>query len=519
MTEAISFALLSPPKRLESKDGITRLPWRAAQSLPQQHLLQSNLKTQFVRLLEAMHSANAEITEPDKPDADLWGSLGGLRSRYFAGDSLRSRIARGAFWSVLGTGISQALGLFATVICARRLGSAAYGQLGIVLTTVNLFATVASVGLGVTATKHVAEYRRHDPQHAGRIITMSSVVSVVSGSMVAVLLIVLAPWLSRSTLKAPLAVELQLGAVMMLFGAVNGYQTGTLAGFEAFKTQAVLNAIRGFVACPAIVTGVVLGGLRGAMIAYTATSAVTFLIHEIAIRRQCRLHSVPLSYKVEKADLKLLWSFSIPVLIASFSFTPAVWWSSAMLGTTAGYAELGIFNAALQWQALVMFFSNAVANLGLPTLSAVLPERSIERYIQMLKVNFLLTTALAVVIAVPVSLAAPWIMSLYGHGFASGPTTLRLICLATVITAANISVGHAIWSLGAALPGMLLALMRGTTLVVAAGLLTAHGAAGLAGAYVIMAVVLTAVQGPFVCSLMRKQAAAWAAARPSIECA
>ena len=364
----------------------------------------------------------------------------------FAGDSLRSRIARGAFWSVVGTGISQAFGLLGTVICARLLGAAAYGQLGIVLTTVNLFATLASVGLGVTATKHVAEYRWSKPQHAGRIIAMSSTVSVVAGSLVAVLMVVMAPWLSRSTLKAPLAAELQLGALMMLFAAVNGYQTGTLAGFEAFKVQAVLNSIRGLFGFPAIVIGVHFGGLRGAVVAYTVTGALTCLVHEFAIRRECRLHSVPLSYTFRRADFRLLWSFSLPVLVASFSFTPAVWWSSAMLGTTSGYTQLGIFNAAFQWQMLVMFFSNSVCNLGLSTLSAVVPERSIAKYKQMLKVNFLLTTALAAAIAVPVGLAAPWIMSLYGHGFASGASTLRLVC-GTVISAANMSVGHAIWSL------------------------------------------------------------------------
>jgi O-antigen/teichoic acid export membrane protein len=443
--------------------------------------------------------------------------LSTLWSHYFTGDSIHSRIARGAFWCVLGTGISQALGMFGTVICARLLGSARYGQLGIVLTTVNLFAMLATVGLGVTATKHVAEYRKQDPQSAGRIIGMSSMVSAASGSAIAIFLMVLAPWLSRTTLKAPLATEIQIGALMMLFAAVNGYQTGTLAGFEAFKVQATLNVIRGFFAFPAIVAGVFFGGLRGAMIAYTVTSGVTFLIHEIAIRRQCRLHSVPISYRVQKADLKLLWSFSLPVLIASFSFTPAVWWTSAKLGTTAGYTQLGIFNAALQWQNLVMFFSNAVAILGLPTLSATLPERSIERYTQLLKVNFIMTTGLAVLIAVPVSLAAPWIMYFYGHGFASGASTLRLICIATVISGANLSVGDAIWSLGAARAGMLLSLLRGTALVGGAVLFRSHGAAGLAGAYVFMGVVQTAVQVPFIYFLMRKQAAVWAAPRAILE--
>ena len=188
-----------------------------------------------------------------------------------------------------------------------------------------------------------------------------------------------------------------------------------------------------------------------------------------------------------------------------------------MLGTTAGYTQLGIFTAAMQWQTVVMFFSNSVANLGLPMLSAILPERNIERYKRVLGVNFALTTALALVIAVPVGLAAPWIVSLYGRDFANGVSTFRLICIASVLTAGNISVGQAIWSLDAAHSGMLLALLRSAVLVVAAMMLVPHGAVGLAGAYVVMGVVQTAVQAPFLLSLVRRQAAAWAVPQAILE--
>jgi ABC-type Fe3+-siderophore transport system permease subunit len=64
---------------------------------------------------------------------------------------------------------------------------------------------------------------------------------------------------------------------------------------------------------------------------------------------------------------------------------------------------------------------------------------------------------------------------------------------------------------------MLLALLRGATLVVAASLLTTHGAAGLASAYVLMGVVTTAVQVPFMYFLLRKQAAVWAVPRAILE--
>ena len=108
-------------------------------------------------------------------------------------------------------------------------------------------------------------------------------------------------------------------------------------------------------------------------------------------------------------------------------------------------------------------------------------------------------------------------MSFYGHDFSAGVSTLRLLCVSTVISAANISVGQAIWSLGAATPGMLLALLRSVALVCAAIFLAAHGAAGLAGAYVFMGVVQTAVQAPFILSLMKRQAAAWAAPQTILE--
>src|SRR4029077_2598046 len=110
-----------------------------------------------------------------------------------------------------------------------------------------------------------------------------------------------------------------------------------------------------------------------------------------------------------------------------------------------------------------------------------------------LKINFMLTTALAAAIAVPVGLAAPWILHFYGQAFASGASTLRLICIATVISAANLSVGDAIWSLGAARAGMLLSLLRGTALVGGAVLFRSHGAEGLACAYVFMGVVQTVI--------------------------
>ena len=435
--------------------------------------------------------------------------LGTLRSQE-AHQSLAVRIARGAVWSIVGSGLSQSLGLIATVICARLLGRSSYGELGIILATVYLFATVASVGLGVTATAHVAQFKTTDPCKAGRTIGMSLMVSYCVGMIVALALVCAAPWLSKSVLNAPnLGTELRIGSLMMFFAAVNAYQNGVLSGFEAFRTIAMLNLIRGVVSCPLIVAGVTIAGLRGALLAYTVVSAFTFGLYQVAIRKQCKSHGVPISYRCERADARVLWSFSLPVLIATLSFTPATWWSNALLVGRTSFAEMGLFSAALQLQAAVMFLSNAVGNIGLPTLSSIVGEKNMPKYTRVLAINFALTALPALLAAVPFVVASSYIMSLYGPQFKEGAAVLRLLSIATVLTSLNITVGHAIWSLEAPIAGMVLAIMRGVTLIACTYLFVSRGAVGLATAYVVTGVVLTAIQAPFMFGLLRSRAKLW----------
>ena len=81
---------------------------------------------------------------------------------------LRLRLAKGVFWSIAGTIISRGLTLFATIAIARFLGRSSYGELGIVQSTVGMLGVFAGMGLGLTSTKYVAEFRCRAPQRAGQ---------------------------------------------------------------------------------------------------------------------------------------------------------------------------------------------------------------------------------------------------------------------------------------------------------------------------------------------------------------
>src|SRR6516165_235420 len=92
------------------------------------------------------------------------------------GSPLGYRLARGAVWSFVGAVVSRGCGLLSSILVARMLGKTGFGELGILQSSVGLFATFAGFGLGLTSTKYVAEFRLKDPARAGRVIGVSSIV-------------------------------------------------------------------------------------------------------------------------------------------------------------------------------------------------------------------------------------------------------------------------------------------------------------------------------------------------------
>ncbi len=420
--------------------------------------------------------------------------------------SIRNRIAKGASWSIVGAGVASGFAMLSNIACARMLGSIRFGELGVVMATTNLFTALFTSGLSMTATRYVAEYRDSNPERAGIIVGLSSATSCLVGAVMAIVICFFAPLLSRDVLKVSgLSGPLMLGAAAMFFAAVNGSQIGSLSGFESFNRIAVGNLIRGITTLIFVTAGAALGGLTGALVGYVAVGAATAVFYQIVIRSECAQRSVAISYRFGRQDFAILWRFTLPVLLSTFSFTPAAWWSNVLLATRSGYAEAGVFSAISNWQTFILFLSSAISRIGLPMLSNVRAERDPAKYKLFLNINFLLVSAPAIAVAIPVAICARFILHLYGPGFSHGATALVLISIAAVLSAVNIPVGNAIWSLDATTSAMLLALLNGGVLVLSAYLLSARGATGLAGAYVVMGVIQTAVNVPFMIWLMRRR--------------
>ena len=333
--------------------------------------------------------------------------------------TLRARFARGAFWAVAGTVIAQALALAASIVVARLFDSKTlYGELGMIRNTVVMFGIVAGMGLGLTSTKHVAEFRVSDPARAGRIIRLSFAVATGASVLMSLAVFFLAPWLAARTLSAAhLETALRIGCIILFFEALNGVQLSTLAGFEAFKAVARLSFLRGIAMFPLMVGGAWLGKpygsaamLHGVLWGLAGAAAFGWFVNRLALRRLYRNHHIPpASLADARLEFGVLWAFSLPALLATVMGVFAPWaaaallvhllrdpgfgdlwasslptflhgapWSSGLcaadtavvLSRESGYAALGVFNAANQWQVPVTLLSTQVAIVLLPMLAS-----------------------------------------------------------------------------------------------------------------------------------------------------
>src|SRR5215469_2104388 len=345
--------------------------------------------------------------------------------------SLRGRFVVGAFWSVAGAMISRGFLLGASVVCAWFLGKEGFGALGMIQSTTGMFGILAGLGLGITATKYVSELRRLDPQRTGRILALSSAAAFVSGSVITVAVILLAPYLAQHVLAAPqLAGPLTIGAGLVFFGALNGAQTGALAGFEAFQTIARVNIYAGLASFPLIVLGVWRWGLPGAVWGSVAGLAINWALNRGALRKECAKAGVSYQFAHCSRELSVLHRFSLPAFLGSILVVSAIWVCNAILARQPqGYAELGLYAAADKWRVLIVFVPSYAFAMVLPVLSNLRGEGDGAAFQKVFKANLQLNGSLALVGAVLIAVFAGPIMQVYGIAFRGGRVVL-LVCSA-----------------------------------------------------------------------------------------
>jgi O-antigen/teichoic acid export membrane protein len=411
--------------------------------------------------------------------ATRWGQ--GHRVARLRSSLLGQRLAQGAFWSGLGGVVSRAATLLGTIAAARLLGREVFGQLSMVQSTVTMFSVLSSFGLGVTATKYVAEHRLQQPTLACSILRTCQIVAWITGSLGTLILVGLAPWLARESLAAPeLAAPLRLAAPVLLLGALSATQYGALAGLEAFRGIAISSTQANLILLVSMIAGAWWWGLPGAVASLVVGAAMTWLFQQRSLVRAARTAGLDICQR-QPTQWRVLWSYSLPAVFSGIMIGPVNWYCNAMLvNGPAGYREMGAYNAGSQYLTALLFIPIVLSQAVLPMLSERFGARDQTRAMKLMLLSVRINALVVWPLVLLGSLASPWLMRLCGPSFVEAWPTLIVCFLTAGILSLLTPISQVLAATGRMWTGFLMNTGWAITFVVFTWLLVERGALGLA---------------------------------------
>ncbi|MFH1616001.1 MAG: oligosaccharide flippase family protein [Planctomycetota bacterium] len=385
-------------------------------------------------------------------------------------------------WSIIGAGLVQSMGLLSGIIVARVIGKVGFGQYGIIQSTIGMFGVFAGLALGITATKHIAEFRDIDPLRAGRFIGLPVSIGLFSSLLVSVFLFVFADSISEKILgNYNLVSALRLGVPLLIFNTVSNVQMAAFAGLESFRPLAYGNFVVGILTLLFISVGVLLWSLNGAVGGLMFSRLFACIIFEVVLRKCCRDKGIVISYRGVRREWPILWNFSVPTFLAGMIIGPASWLCNILLvNQPNGYAEMGIYNATLQWQSAVQFIPLRVLSVTLPVLSNLYGQKDFRRYYRAIRGSISAVSGIALLISVPIIVMSKLIMHSYGKDFIGGSIVLIVMIIAVYLQILARLLSQVAQSRGKAWVDFSFCSLRSVVLILAWLLILSKGAKGLA---------------------------------------
>ena len=322
------------------------------------------------------------------------------------------------------------LSLLAGILIARLMGKDLYGEYGMIKNTLLYVAIISTFGLGITATKFIAESIAVSICRVKNVYAGTLVASLSISFLMAAVLFLGANEIA-SFIKLPtLVCSIKIVAFILIFNSVNTAQMGIMAGASMFREIAYSRVIYGLCVLLFSVVLFYYWGFNGAVLALLGSYFLSCVVNFFYIRKRLRLSIGQICGLDTFKTIKFLLSSSIPIFLYELIYAITRWVNSYLIGTHVNYGELGIYTAASQWGVVILFIPNILRSVVLSHLSkSASNKRSHQRVLfLMLLVGTLATLLPAIIIA----LGANFIVQFYGETYHSMVFVLRLVALATI---------------------------------------------------------------------------------------
>lgn len=418
--------------------------------------------------------------------------IASVRGR-MAASPIAQRMAVGAAWSMAGAIAERVVTFAGSVVIVRLLGQTSFGSLAILQSTLSMVGVCAGLGLGVTATKYVAELKERDPQRLGRILTLIHRVALASGLSIGGVVAVGSGFISTHVLNMPQDADLlALSALAVLFNTLQSYQSGALIGFEAMRKNTLAGVYSVLLSVPMNVSLTYSCGLTGAVWGMVLGSVARWIISGVVLTDCLKSWRIPEVSHGWAREWRSICDFAAPALLSTMLVTPVHWICHALLvNTPQGKEQMAVLGVVNQWYYALLLLPMAAGRIVLPVLTQTLTAKGSRASSNVLRIGMLANAATVVPFAVALVVGGPFLMKLYGDSFAAEWPVLAVTAATASLVAIQMPVGSILAASGRMWLGAAMNLGWAVVYVGGSWLLRDQGAMGIAaallGAYIIHA--------------------------------
>ncbi|MEN3001815.1 MAG: oligosaccharide flippase family protein [Armatimonadota bacterium] len=398
---------------------------------------------------------------------------------------LKRRVIRAISWSTLGTGTVQALFLVASILTARILGAEEFGRLSIIQLTLNLLVSFIAPSFGWTLTRTAATLRESNPKRLGELVSAVALSGTAVTFVLAAGLFLLAPWMCFTWFIDPrLQVPMQITALSVFANGVLALQVSLLAGFEAFRENAFLNALRGIILAVLMVLGALVGGLNGAVWGSALSSLLVVGVGGGLVAHRLRKYAITLHRARLRTGYEVLIHVSLPSFLSTVLGSITIWLGSMLLARLPnGLVQVAVFNAANHWKTMLLFLPVQISQSIMPILANLWSQGELRRLTALVRASLWINLLVTGLPCLFLMVAADPIMHLYRLNFGAEALAFRLLIASSVMTALCGVLGYTMLAIGRLWQGLMVNALWAMVFIGTTWTMLPHGVLSLGIAY------------------------------------
>ena len=290
------------------------------------------------------------------------------RFNNFLGSGLQSKIAKGVFWSFLGTLISRGFTFVAYILVSNITSIKEYGEIGILKSVIVTFSVFSLASFGVTATRYISIYKEKNIVKVKRILSLTYYLTIIVSLIIFLLILLFSKSFSKEIIgNENFRIETIIISLAIFFSALNGFQNGALAGFEKFKSISIVNIISGVLAIPILVIFTYFYGVLGFCSGIALQYFFLYLFSSYFLKETMKENYISFSFKNIISEIKVIKEFSIPSFLGGFIISPTILiCNNILVKSNDGFISMGIYDAAFNFSIVAMTFNSMIGQVIYP---------------------------------------------------------------------------------------------------------------------------------------------------------